>query len=367
MSWRGGRQVELGLGGLLHVPLARARERAAEIRHMIGEGRDPVAERRRVRGTPTFGALADVVVASLEAGWRNDKHRAQWRSTLVTHAHPLRDVPINKIGTEDVLQVLKPLWHTKPETASRLRGRIEKILDAGKARGWRDGENPARWRGHLENLLPARHKLTRGHHGAMPYSDVPKFMRRLREIPSTARLALEFCILTCARTSEVLGARWDEIDDRTRVWSIPAKRTKAGRTHRVPLCAGAMLLLSRLRDLRQGEYIFPGRLSDRPLSNMAMTMVLRGMGITGVTVHGFRSSFRDWAAERTQFPREVAELALAHVVANDVERAYWRGDTLEKRRALMQAWGVYCSSGSSTTAAGVRTILDDHAVVVSDK
>ena len=202
----------------------------------------------------------------------------------------------------------------------------------------------ARWRGHLENLLSARQKLTRGHHGAMPYGDVPGFMYQLRATRSISRLALELCVLTCTRTGEVLGARWDEVDQSANVWTIPAKRMKAGREHRVPLCAHSMAILSQLSELRQSEHIFSGQRPGRPLSNMAMTMVLRGLGRTGVTVHGFRSSFRDWAAERTQFPREVAEGALAHTIGTNVERAYRRGDALDKRRELMAVWDRYCAA-----------------------
>lgn len=367
MSWRGGQQIELGLGGLIYVPLAVARERAAEIRRMIAEGRNPSRERRRARRTPTFGELADEIVASLETGWRNAKHRAQWRATLASYAHPLRPLPVNAIGTNEVLAVLRPVWLAKPETASRLRGRIEKVLDAAKAKGWREGENPARWRGHLENLLPARQKLTRGHHKAMPYSDVPGFMQRLRATDSISRLALEFCILTCTRTGEVLGATWQEIDDREHVWSIPPGRTKTGRLHRVPLCPRAMAIVHQMGALRQGDYVFPGHRPGRPLSSMAMTMVLRRMDVTDATVHGFRSSFRDWAAECTQFTREVAESALAHTIGNDVERAYRRGDALKQRRELMAAWEQYCLNelSAATADASSQPAVDGRACVPS--
>jgi integrase len=244
-----------------------------------------------------------------------------------------------------VLSALRPIWQAKPETASRVRGRIEKILDAAKAKGLRDGENPARWRGHLENLLPSRQRLSRGHHKAMPYVEVPCFMRRLRNERSMSRLALEFTILTCARTGEVIGARWSEIDLKAKVWTVPAQRMKTGREHRVPLLAGALKVLRALPERGPDTHVFHVQNRDEPLSNMAMAMVLRGLVGSAATVHGFRSSFRDWSAECTNFPREIAEAALAHTVGNNVERAYRRGDALEKRRQLMTAWDDFVSTG----------------------
>jgi integrase len=342
MSWRGGRQVELGLGGTTYVSLVQARQRAADMRRMIGEGRDPLQERLRQKRIPTFGELADEVVESLEAGWRNVKHREQWRMTLTKYAAPLRAMPVDRIETHDVLDVLRPLWTSKPETGARLRGRIEKVLDAARAKGFRSGENPARWRGHLENLLPRRQKLTRGHHKAMPYGAVPTFLSRLREQESVSRLALEYCILTCARSGEVFHATWDEIDYVSRTWTVPAHRMKAGRTHRVPLGSRAIAILRKMQDLRQNNFVFPGQRMGRPLSNMAMAEVLKRLDTGGATVHGFRSSFRDWAGERTNFPREIAERMLAHTIGNDVERAYRRGDALERRRELIEEWERYC-------------------------
>jgi integrase len=254
----------------------------------------------------------------------------------------LRNKPVDTIGIDDVLAVLKPIWTEKAETASRLRGRIEKILDAAKAKGFREGENPARWRGHLDHLLPKHSSLSRGHHAAMPYEEAAGFIGELRKREATAALALEFCILTAARSGEVLGARWSEIDLDKKVWTIPANRMKAGREHRVPLSNGAISILEKLVELKAGEFVFPGQKSGKSLSNMSMEMVLRRMKIEGVTVHGFRSSFRDWAGNVTNFPREVIETALAHVIGDKAEQAYRRSDALDKRRKLMDAWAAFC-------------------------
>ena len=277
----------------------------------------------------------------LAHGFRNEKHRAQWAMTLTTYAAPLRSMKLDDIATADVLAVLQPLWQTKAETASRLRGRIERVLDAAKAKGLRSGENPARWRGHLDALLPARHRLTRGHHAAMPYDDVPAFIGRLRASESVSALALEFAILTASRTGEVLGARWDEIDLDAKLWTVPAARMKAGREHRVPLTARALAILQTVEKVRTGEHVFPGQRRGKPLSVMALAMVLRRLKLENVTVHGFRSAFRDWCGEATAFPRDVAEAALAHTVGDMTERAYRRGDALEKRRKLMAAWAAF--------------------------
>jgi integrase len=254
----------------------------------------------------------------------------------------LREKPLDEIRTDDVLAALKPIWQTKSETASRLRGRIERVLDAAKARGLRSGENPARWRGHLDHLLPKRQKLTRGHHPALPYLDVPAFVADLRNRETVAALALEFTILNASRTGEVLGAKWDEIDREAAIWTIPRERMKAGREHRVPLTDRGLEILDAVEKVRTGDYVFPGQRRGKPLSGMAMEMLLRRMKIEKATVHGFRSSFRDWAGECTPFPREIAEAALAHTVGDETERAYRRGDALEKRRKLMAAWAAFC-------------------------
>jgi len=292
--------------------------------------------------------MADDVRETLSAGFRNEKHKAQWKSTLETYAAPLRAKPVDTIATDDLLAVLKPIWTTKAETASRVRGRIEKVLDAAKAKGFRDGENPARWRGHLDHLLPRPLKLARGHHAAMPYGDVAGFIAELRKREAASALALELCILTAARSGEILGMRWSEIDLDKKVWTVPANRMKAGREHRVPLSARAVAILRRLEALKAGAFVFPGQTRDKPLSNMAMEMVLRRMQVEDVTVHGFRSSFRDWAGNVSNFTREIVETALAHVIGDKAEQAYRRSDALEKRRKLMEAWSAYCEPKAST-------------------
>lgn len=342
--WQG-RLREMGFGSARDVTLARARELAAEARAVLAEGQNPLERRAATTAVPTFGAVADEVVASLSSGWRNPKHRAQWKMTLEVYAAPIRELSVDQVDTAAVLEILKPVWSTKPETASRLRGRIEKVLDAARAKGLRSGENPARWRGHLDHLLPKRQKLTRGHHAALPIDEMPAFMEALRQRDAVAAWALEFCILTAARSGEVLGARWDEINLEKRLWIVPRERMKAGREHRVPLSEAAMAILNKAQTLRQEDspFVFPGMRRGRPLSVMALEMVLRRMRRADITVHGFRSTFRDWASERTGFPHEVCEMALAHVIANKAEAAYRRGDLLERRRDLMEAWASFLS------------------------
>jgi integrase len=336
-----GRRREMGLGPLRDVPLAKARDLAAECRRLIREGHDPLATRDAGKpATMSFGEAADELVASMAPSWRNEKHRAQWVSTLREYCAPIRGKGVQEIDTADVLRILQPIWQTKSETASRLRGRIERVLDFAKARGVRSGENPARWRGHLDAILPKRHRLTRGHHAAMPFEDVPGFVARLRRSSGMGPRALEFAILTAARSGEVLGARWDEVDLAAKIWTVPARRMKAGRVHRVPLCERALALLAEMETVRTNDLIFPGA-RGKQLSVMTMAMVLRRAKVE-VTVHGFRSAFRDWAGELTHFPREVAEAALAHTVGDATERAYRRGDALGKRRELMNAWARYC-------------------------
>jgi integrase len=259
-----GRAREMGLGSAREVALAEAREATANARKLIREGKDPISERKRTGGVPTFAEMADQVRESLSAGFRNEKHKAQWRSSLATYAAPLRDKPVDTILTDDVLAVLKPIWTEKSETASRVRGRIEKILDAAKAKGYRQGENPARWRGHLDHLLPKQSKLARGHHAAMPYEHVAAFVGRLRETDGLSSLMLEFCILTAARSGEVLGAHWSEIDLEKRIWTLPPHRMKAGREHRVPLPERAVAILRQLAEIRTGDFLFPGPRKDRP-------------------------------------------------------------------------------------------------------
>lgn len=341
-----GKLKEMGLGSASSVSLLEAREKAAEARRVLATGANPIEARRvgEARADATFGAFSDELIKKLSHGFRSEKHKEQWRATLRLHASSLRDKRLDEITTEDVLSVLSPIWQTKHESASRLRGRIERVLDAARARGLRTGENPARWRGHLDNLLAGRRRIAQAHYAAMPYPDVPGFVEGLRARQGVAALALEFCILTAARSAEILGARWDEMDLVARTWTVPPHRMKAGREHRVPLSKRAMEILSEMEAIRVGEYVFPGMVPGRPLSVNALKQVLGRSRAQGATVHGFRSSFRDWAGECTAFPREVAEAALAHTVGDETERAYRRGDALEKRRLLMDAWASFLAT-----------------------
>lgn len=341
-----GKPTEIGFGSARDVTLARARELARQARGSLAEGINPKGLRKPSKSA-TFGECADRLIETMRPSWRNAKHAAQWEMTLQRYAAPLRRLPVDEVGTDDVLSVLKPIWNVKPETASRVRGRIERVLDAAKAEGLRSGENPARWRGHLGQLLPKRQQLTRGHHAAMAYVEAPAFIRDLQSRSATAALALEFTILTAARSGEALGARWNEFDLDRAIWIVPAERMKAAREHRVPLSSRALQIVTELRDRQTNDFVFPGEKPDRPLSGMSLEMVLRRMKIGTATVHGFRSSFRDWAAECTSFANEVCEAALAHVIKNAAEAAYRRGDLFEKRRKLMEAWGAYCSAQKS--------------------
>jgi len=342
-----GRRREMGLGSILDVSLAKAREKAAEARAAFLEGRDPIAERAAAAAPAiapiTFGAFSDALIDDIEGGFRNEKHRKQWRSTLKTHAATLLEKSISEISTDDVVEVLKPIWLAKPETASRVRGRIERVLDAAKAKGHRSGENPARWRGHLDLLLPRRAKASKNHHAALPFAAVADFMRDLKARPALAARALEFTILTAARSGETLGMTWSEVDLDQRLWTVPAERMKAGAEHQVPLSRRAVDILKAVRPnkVRAGDLVFQSN-GGAKLSNMAMAMLLRRMGQDEVTVHGFRSTFRDWAGETTSFPREDVEMALAHTIESKAERAYRRGRALEKRRELMDAWARFC-------------------------
>ena len=345
----GGRQREMGLGSAAVVSLADARRRRDDAHRLISEGHDPIAEKNKPDPSKakavTFGAFADALVPELAKGFRNEKHRAQWTSTLNTYAASLRSKPVAEITTDDVLAVLSPIWTTKNETAARVRGRIEKVLDAAKARSLRTGENPARWRGHLDQLLPKRRKLSRGHHTALPFAEVPAFVATLRERSGISAKALEFTILTAARVGEVLECAWSEIDLRTKVWTVPASRMKAGREHRVPLSPRALEILAEMTPLRRGALVFPSFRADKPMSDMALSALYKRMGVKATT-HGFRSSFRDWAGETTAYPRDVAEMALSHAVGDKTERAYRRADALEKRRALMDDWAAFVTCGS---------------------
>ena len=338
--WHGAKR-ELGLGSARSLSLSAAREMAAEYRTMLAEGKNPRASKEKEVKPLTFGAFADDYIETMSTGWKNPKHIAQWRMTLTEYAKPLRSLFLHEIDTDDVLAVLKPRWAKTPETADRLRGRIENVLDAAKARKLRTGENPARWRGHLDQLLPRMRKAGRGHHAALSFGQMEGFMKKLRERKATAARALEFLILTAARTSEVVDANWKEIDLRNALWNVPAARMKAGRAHRVPLTAPALAILAATPVAERKGRIFKRNAEDLPLSNMAMPMLLRRMKVEE-TVHGFRSSFRDWAAEETNFPNEVCEMALAHTVPGKAEAAYRRGDLFIKRTRLMEAWGLHC-------------------------
>jgi integrase len=350
-----GRQRQMGLGPFPDVSLADAREAAHRCRTALRQGQDPIEGRRKAKAAAltatsravTFRQVADRYLAAHEAAWRNAKHRYQWRATLGLACEQIGRMPVTVIATGDVMRVLEPIWQEKPETASRLRGRIESVLDYAAAHGWRGGDNPARWRGHLAKLLPPTNKVARvEHHMALPWSHIGGFMAELRDQDGVAARALEFTILTAARTGEVIGATWAEIDLRAGLWTVPAERMKAGREHRVPLPDASLDVLkavAAMRDDPAGGWVFPGAKAGKPLSNMSMIMLLRRMKRPDITVHGFRSSFRDWCAEATNHPREVAEQALAHVLGDRVEAAYRRGDLFEKRRRLMEDWARFCA------------------------
>ncbi len=349
----GNREREMGLGPLHTITLAMAREKAAECRRMRLEGVDPIEHRRAERERAkleaakamTFKACAEAYIASHRAGWRNTKHADQWANTLATYVYPVfGSFAVAHIDTGLIMKAIEPIWTKKTETASRVRGRIESVLDWAKVRGYRTGENPARWRGHLENLLPKRSKISKAkHHPALPWAEIGAFMASLREQEGIGARALEFTILTAARTSETIGARRNEFNADCTVWTVPEGRIKGEKEHRVPLSAPASAIAKTMMSLPASEYLFRGGKRGNPLSNMAMAKVLERMGREDITVHGFRSTFRDWAAEQTEFQNEVVEMALAHVIDNKAEAAYRRGDLFEKRRKLMEAWASYCS------------------------
>jgi integrase len=350
-----GKPREMGLGSLTAVSLADARAKAATCRALRQDGVDPIEARRAQHAQAaldaakaiTFKEAAERYIAAHKAGWKAAKHAGLWENTLVTYAYPvIGKVSVQAVDTGLVLKILEPIWSTKPETAGRVRGRIEAVLDWAKSRGLRRGENPARWRGHLQYQLPARSKVRRvKHHAALPYADLPAFMVALREQDGIGARALEFTILTASRTGEIIGATRDEANAAEKLWTVPAVRMKAGREHRVPLSSRAVAILEEMTDPRNGQhkFVFPGGKHGKPLSNMAMAQVLKRMERDGITVHGFRSTFRDWAAERTGYPNEVVEMALAHAVSDKVEAAYRRGDLFEKRRRLMDDWEAYCN------------------------
>jgi integrase len=358
-----GRAREMGLGPLHTITLAEARERATRARKLRLDGVDPIEQRRseqaaqRVAGATamSFRQCADAFIASHEAGWGSAVHRRQWTNSLAQHVHPvIGALPAHAIDTTLVRKVIEPLWGSIPETASRIRGRVEAILDWAKVRGYRAGENPARWRGHLDKLLPARGKVRKvEHHAALHYGELPGFMAALREQEGIAARALEFTILTATRVGETRFARWSELDLLDETWTVPSRRMKSGREHRVPLSARVLAILEAMQVHRHLDrhvddgFVFPGSKVGRPLADTVLLRLLQRMGRGDLTVHGFRSTFRDWAAERTNFPSEVAEMALAHSVGSKVEAAYRRGDLFDKRRRLMEAWAEYCAKTPS--------------------
>lgn len=355
----GSRRRKMGLGGYPSVTLAQARERARELRGQLANGKDPLNERTRAKRerakaqarTLTFAQACGLYIEDKAHEWKNDKHRQQWENTLATYAFPLiGQTPVGEIDRADVLAVLRPIWFDKTETATRVRGRLEKVLDWAAVNEYRTSENPARWRGHLEVVLPKPAKIMqRRHHPAVPYKDVPAAIQKIISTGGLARWALLLCVLTAARTSEVLGAMWGEFDLNGRLWTVPAARMKAKREHRVPLSAQALRVLESLPRIEGCNYLFPSTKNNRHMSNMAMLVLMRRLNLKAVSgdvavPHGFRSSFRDWAADCTTIPGDVAEMALAHAIENETEAAYRRGDMLQKRQALMAQWGVYCFS-----------------------
>jgi integrase len=357
-AWRG-KPTEMGMGGYLEgkgTTLAEARDKAAEARRMVRAGINPIEAKRAELAArdapkkPTFGKCAFALIAAKRSEWRSAVHAEQWVTTLETFCAPIWNMPVDAIDTAAVLSVLQPVWQKTPETASRLRGRIEAVIDAARAKGFigANEANPARWKGHLDHLLARRTQLSRGHHAAMPYADVPAFIDTLTHSGTLQALALEFLILTAARLGEVLGARWDESDMAARVWTVPAARMKSGREHRVPLSSRAIEILEKLAEVKRSPFVFPGRhgaLTRSPVAELVPE---------GATIHGFRSSFRDWVSEETSFPRELAEACLAHVSGGATERAYRRGDALEKRRMLMEEWAQHCAEKSVDNVVHMR-------------
>lgn len=364
-----GKAREMGLGPVTDVSLAEAREKVGEARRVLADGRDPIEARKEAARAAdleaarriTFKGAAEAYIDMRRAGWRNPKHVQQWENTLATYAYPVfGHLPVSEVDTALVLRALEPIWRTKTETATRVRGRIEAVLDWAKVMGYREGANPALWRGHLAHLLAPPNKVAKvEHHAALPWQEVAGFMAALRRRQATSSLALEVLILTAARTSEVLEMTWSEINLQTGIWALPAERMKAERPHRVPLVRQVKSVLVHMgENYGYDGYVFPGPRSRdgnrRPLSNMSLLQLLKRMGHPDITVHGFRSSFRDWASEATSFPNEVAEAALAHIVGDKVEAAYRRGDLFAKRRRMMEAWAEYCDQTDTS---------ENHAIV----
>lgn len=365
-----GKRHDLGLGPAGDLPeavtLAEARDKLGELRKLVRDGADPAAARKADKAAravvvqpvvgKTFREVAALWVADREAGWKNAKHEAQVTATLTAYAYPhFGDVPVADIVTGHVMEALRPIWTSKPETATRVRGRIEGVLDYATAMEYRTGPNPARWKGHLATMLPARAKVAAvEHHAALPWGDMGAFMADLRKREGASTLALEFAILTAARTGEVIGATWGELDMEAKVWTVPASRMKAAREHRVPLTDDALAVLAKAKAMATSTaadaFVFQGQGKKAGLSNMALLATLKRMGRDNLTTHGFRSTFRDWCSEATAFDRDTAEAALAHTVRDKVEAAYRRGDQLDKRRKLMEAWAEHC--GRALVEAG---------------
>jgi integrase len=369
-----GRTPEMGLGAFPAVALVGAREKRNAARTLLADGIDPIHHRHALRAqeavqranTLSFEQCATKLIDSQKAGWKNPKHVQQWQNTLTTYAGPLIGrMPVQDVDTPHVLRVLQPIWTKKPETASRLRGRIEQVLDWARVQKYRTGENPARWRGHLDKLLPKKSKVhTVEHQPALPYVEMNQFAAALRQQSGIAARAVEFAILTAMRSGEVRGAKPAEFDLDEALWAVPAERMKMKRPHRVPLTPRAVeIVRERLKGNPDAEYVFPNSRSGKALSDMALSAVLRRMNVKDAVVHGFRSSFRDWAAEQTKYPRELAEFALAHRLADKVEAAYLRSDMFEKRRKLMREWQRYIDTPrTAATVVPMRIREHSHAV-----
>lgn len=370
-----GKQTEMGLGGYPTVSLAEARQKATEARALRKQGIDPLEHRKQQEATaeatgsgiPTFTQVAAAYIRAHRRSWQNPKHQRQWVSTLKRYARPaIGNLPVDQVSTEHVLGILSPIWQSKTETASRVQGRVESVLDYAAARKWRDPLNPCRWKGHLDSILPSPAKVKRAanggvvrHQPALDYRVVPEFMVDLRKLGSISALALEFAILNASRTSEVIKAQWSEVDLESALWNIPPERMKARRPHRVPLTAPVLAILEAVPRVSGNPYIFPGARQGKPLSNMALLQVMRGLGHgvggdkSDAVPHGFRSSFRDWCGEVSSFPSNVAEAALAHVIGDKTEAAYMRGDLFEKRRRLMEQWAQWCGKGAVNNVVSI--------------
>lgn len=380
-----GKRREMGLGSLGHVAAKDARRRAAEARAMVHNKIDPLEHRKQqavaafelaaqvAEGAITFKKVSLEYIEVNRAGWKNVKHVSQWENTLATYAYPVMgEIPVGEVNTATVLELLNPIWFTKTETATRLRGRIEQILSYAKVKGYREGENPAAWRGHLDNVLPAPGKIApHKPQPALPYDQMSEFIGKLRQHEGATILCLEFLILTASRCGEASAAKWGEIDMEKGVWTIPADRMKGRREHRVPLSAAALAVLTKAKEMRQGEYVFPGKVIGEPVNTGGLGQPLKRMNAGRVKAglakwvdaqsgrdivpHGFRSSFRDWAAETTHYDRDMVEMALAHVVENKVEAAYRRGDMFQKRLQMMNDWATWCEPKKTATVTSIKS------------